>query len=305
VLVDLIDVRAQVGDDLGRQRRREQLPGRRGKSHPDRRADVGPEQDESGLKIFLGKVRPFTSPRRGRRQGLIIAPGAGTLEGRPHEATGDGESTVGAPSWSGHDAHTGRMGDWLGDSALGLPTGRSRLAPSDPGWPGAFRRLAVELRAATLGDLAVAVEHVGSTAVPGLAATPILDVVVGLAPGTDPDRVITALAPLGAQFRGDTGGEGGLLLVIEDQPARRVAHLHLVGHGDLQWRRYLALRDRLRADPTARTAYAQLKGRVAVRFSGDRRAYTAAKAAFIGHLLSEDGRTATPTQPTSERRGRR
>ena len=196
------------------------------------------------------------------------------------------------------------MGDWLGDSALGLAYGQVRLAPNDPGWPGAFRRLAVELRA-TLGDLAVAVEHVGSTAVPGLAAKPILDVVVGLAPGTDPDRVITALAPLGAQFRGDKGGEGGLLLVIEDQPAHRVAHLHLVGHGDRQWRRYLALRDRLRADPAARTAYAQLKGRLAGRFSGDRRAYTAAKAAFIGHLLSEDGRTAPPTEPTSKRRGRR
>ena len=58
----------------------------------------------------------------------------------------------------------------------------------------------------------------------------------------------------------------------------------------MQWRHYLALRERLRADPAARAAYAQLKGRLAVQFSWDRRAYTAAKAAFMGHLLSEDGR---------------
>jgi hypothetical protein len=114
------------------------------------------------------------------------------------------------------------------------------------------------------------------------------DLVIGLAPGTDPDWVITALPPLGYQFRGDKGGDGGLLLVVEDRPAHRVAHLHLVGHGDAQWRRYLALRDRLRADPAARAAYAQLKGRLAAQFSGDRGADTAAKAAFIVQLLSED-----------------
>jgi GrpB-like predicted nucleotidyltransferase (UPF0157 family) len=189
------------------------------------------------------------------------------------------------------------MGDWFGDTTLGLAYGQVRLVPSDPGWAGAFQRLAVQLRA-TLGELAVAVEHVGSTAVPGLAAKPILDVVIGLAPGTDPDRVIAALGSLGYQFRGDKGGEGGLLLVLEDRPAHRVAHLHLVAHGDAQWRRYLALRDRLRADPAARAAYAQLKGRLAAQFSGDRRAYTAAKAAFIVQLLSQDGRTAPPTAQT-------
>jgi GrpB-like predicted nucleotidyltransferase (UPF0157 family) len=75
---------------------------------------------------------------------------------------------------------------------------------------------------------------VGSSAVPGLSAKPILDVVVGLVPGIDPDRVITALQPLGCQFRGDKGDEGGPLLVLEDRPAHRVAHLHLVGYGDAQ-----------------------------------------------------------------------
>jgi GrpB-like predicted nucleotidyltransferase (UPF0157 family) len=181
------------------------------------------------------------------------------------------------------------MGDWFGDTTLGLDYGQVRLAPSDPRWPEAFQRLAAQLRA-TLTDLAVAVEHVGSTAVPGLTAKPILDVLVGLAPGTDPEQVIAALEPLGYQSRGDKGDEGGLLLVLEDRPAHRVAHLHLVGHGDRQWRRYLALRDRLRNDPAAMAAYARLKERLTARFSSDRRAYTAAKATFITQLLS-DGAT--------------
>jgi GrpB-like predicted nucleotidyltransferase (UPF0157 family) len=175
------------------------------------------------------------------------------------------------------------MGDWMGGATLGLSYGQVRLVPSDPRWPAAFQRLAAELRAA-LGEEAVAVEHVGSTAVPGLAAKPILDLAVGLAPGADPDRAVAKLAPLGWEFRGDKGTEGGLLLVLEDRPAHRVAHLHVVGHGDARWRRYLALRDRLRADPAARAAYARLKQRLAARFAGDRRAYTAAKAAFIAQL---------------------
>jgi hypothetical protein len=128
------------------------------------------------------------------------------------------------------------MGNWLGGTHLGLTHSQVRLVSSDPGWPEAFQRLAAELRAA-LGELAVAVEHVGSTAVPGLAAKPILDVAIGLAPGIDPIGVITLLQPLGARFRGDKGDGGGLLLVLEDRPAPPVADLQLVSHGDTQWRR--------------------------------------------------------------------
>jgi GrpB-like predicted nucleotidyltransferase (UPF0157 family) len=187
------------------------------------------------------------------------------------------------------------MNDRLGDSGLGVPYGQVRLADSDPAWPAAFQRLAVRLRAA-LGVLAIAIEHVGSTAVPGLAAKPILDIAIGLAPAADPDRAIAALQSLGYLFVGDKGDEGGLVLVLEDRPAHRIAHLHVVGYGDAQWHRYLALRDRLRNDPTARVAYAQLKRGLAAKFAGDRPAYTAAKAAFIARLLSED--TPAPTQHT-------
>ena len=179
-------------------------------------------------------------------------------------------------------------------SVLGLTYGEVRLVPSDPGWPAAFDRLAAELRP-TLGRLAFAVEHVGSTAVPGLVAKPILDVAIGLAPGVDPDEAVAALQPLGYQFRGDKGGEGGVLLVVEDRPAHRVAHIHMVGYGDPQWQRWLALRNRLRADTAARAAYARLKRRLAARFASDRGAYTAGKAAFVAQLLSEEAPLRKPS----------
>lgn len=133
--------------------------------------------------------------------------------------------------------------------------------------------------------LAVAIEHIGSTAVPGLVAKPILDIAVGLSSDADPDQVIARLEPLGWAFRGDKG-DPGLLFVLEDRPAHRVAHMHVVGYGDTRWRHYLLFRDRLRTDPAARTAYAELKRGLAERFADDRRAYTAAKDSFITGLLA-------------------
>ena len=183
-------------------------------------------------------------------------------------------------------AHTGCMHSF-GDTGLGLTYGQVRLVESDPGWSRAFGQLAAELRT-ELGDLAVAIEHVGSTAVPGLVAKPILDLAVGLAPGTDPDRVIPAIERLGYEFRGNKGDTGGFLFVLEDRPAHRIAHVHVVPHGRPKWRQYLAFRDRLRIDPDARAAYAAMKRRLGEQFASDRQAYTAGKGAFVAGLLSGD-----------------
>jgi GrpB-like predicted nucleotidyltransferase (UPF0157 family) len=171
------------------------------------------------------------------------------------------------------------------DTMLGLTYGQVRLVDSDPGWPAAFERVAAELGGA-LGERAVAVEHVGSTAVPGLVAKPILDLAVGLAPTSDPDQVIPAMERLGYQFCGDKGDTGGLLFVLEDRPAHRIAHVHVVPHGSEKWRRYLAFRDRLRIDPDARASYAEVKCRLGEQCASDRQAYTAGKAAFVAGLLS-------------------
>ena len=85
-------------------------------------------------------------------------------------------------------------------------------------------------------------------------AKPILDLAAGLAPTTDPDQAIPAIERLGYQFRGDKGDTGGLLFVLEDRPAHRIAHVHVVPHGSEKWRQYLVFRDRLRIDPDARAS---------------------------------------------------
>jgi GrpB-like predicted nucleotidyltransferase (UPF0157 family) len=169
---------------------------------------------------------------------------------------------------------------------LGLAYGTVALAESDPTWPERFTCLATPMREA-LGELALAIEHIGSTAVPGLLAKPILDIAVGCGRSATVDLFRAALEPLGYLFRGDQGNEGGLLFVLEDRPSHRIAHVHVVEYGGAQWARYLAFRDRLRADAELRDAYAALKRRLAEQYANNRAGYTAAKDGFVAPLLPD------------------
>lgn len=169
---------------------------------------------------------------------------------------------------------------------VGLRNDVVSLLDNDPRWATVFRHHAEVVRH-RLGQAAAGIEHVGSTAVHGVPAKPIVDLAVHLGAGTDEAAAITSLEGAGYQFRGDTGEEGGLLFVLEDQSGCRVAHLHVLRQGDHQWHEYLGFRDRLWADADARAAYAALKRSLAARFPSDREAYTAAKATFIGELLRQ------------------
>lgn len=162
------------------------------------------------------------------------------------------------------------------------------LVESQRQWRQAYEQLASLLRAA-LPDVETAVEHVGSTSVPGLPAKPIIDIAVQIPRHVPADTVIAQLEARGFVFRGDQADEGGLLFVYEAGPELRVAHVHVVWEGDPQWDRYLRFRDRLRSDGATQKAYAHLKTRLAGRHSSDRRAYTAAKSAFIREVLGDEG----------------
>lgn len=180
--------------------------------------------------------------------------------------------------------------DGLDGLGLGLEYSVVRLGPVDPRWVVAGAQLADGLNA-TLGELAVAVEHIGSTAVPEVLAKPILDFAVGVTAGADVARITKILLQSGWLYRGDAGDDGGLVFVFEVAPRVRVAHLHVVEHDGLQWQRYLALRDLLRANPTSRARYEAAKVELASRFVGDdaRSLYTSGKGSVIHDLLDSDG----------------
>jgi GrpB-like predicted nucleotidyltransferase (UPF0157 family) len=181
---------------------------------------------------------------------------------------------------------------------LGLAYGRVELRRVDRRWCDVAAQLAVDA-AAALGGLAIAVEHVGSTTVPGLLAKPVLDLAAGVDDDADIEMIVQELASCGWLYRGDGRDRGGHVFVLETRPWHRVAHLHVVRHDGEQWRRYLALRELLRADASARIRYEATKVELARRFQGDNAAgaYTDGKGQVIGELLDFstdiDGRTST------------
>jgi len=159
------------------------------------------------------------------------------------------------------------------------------VVPYDPAWPRTFDALATQL-AATLGDLAVGIEHVGSTAVPGLAAKPIVDVDVVVRRDEDLADARTRLSAAGYTSLGDLGVAGRE--AFRAPPGAPRHHLYVCASGAAALRAHLLLRDALRADPDLAVAYGTLKAELAERFRDDRDSYTEGKSAFIRSVLMRE-----------------
>jgi GrpB-like predicted nucleotidyltransferase (UPF0157 family) len=157
------------------------------------------------------------------------------------------------------------------------------LEPYDPAWPGLFaaeaRRLHHLFAAARL---VVTLEHMGSTAIPGLAAKPVLDILGGYPQGTPVTEYIDVLTPAGYVHRGEQGIPGREFF-RRGNP--RSYQLHLTAIGSPFWRDHLTFRNRLRADNALRDAYAALKLDLAVKFPRDREAYIEGKGSFVRDTL--------------------
>jgi GrpB-like predicted nucleotidyltransferase (UPF0157 family) len=167
--------------------------------------------------------------------------------------------------------------------SLGLESGVVRVVPYDPAWPALFAAESARLRAALGPGLPLAVEHVGSTAVPGLAAKPILDLAGGVPPGAAVAPYVAALVRAGWVHRGEQGIPGREFF-RRGEP--RAYHLHLSARDGAFWREHLAFRDALRASDALRDAYAALKRDLAERFPRDREAYIEGKGAFVRDVVA-------------------
>ncbi len=166
---------------------------------------------------------------------------------------------------------------------LGLRRGEVRLAEPTPRWAALYADEARRLHAA-LARFGPAVEHCGSTSVPGLPAKPILDILVGAPHPIDVRDLAEALAPLGYAHAPHAGVPGH---EVFGRGMPRTHLLHVVPWRGPAWERMLRFRDALRASPTLAAEYAALKRALAVRFPSDRAAYTDAKSGFIARVLGE------------------
>ena len=165
----------------------------------------------------------------------------------------------------------------MDEEPLGLEGGKVRLRASDPRWPQLFEAERRRLEPA-IGPLILGIEHFGSTAIPGIRAKPILDILVGLARFEDGPLLVEPLAALGYDYAGAEMVRNDHLFGL-GQP--RAMLLHAVEHGGYHWTRNLRFRDALRADPELAARYEALKLDLALRFADRRADYTAAKQAFI------------------------
>ncbi len=168
------------------------------------------------------------------------------------------------------------------------------LREYDPTWADWFEAER-QLLAPVFGDRAVAIEHIGSTSVPGLSAKPIVDVLVGLRELALSEEEIETIRALGYEYMGEHGLPGRLFFRKEP----RTHHVHVVEHGGEHWERQLLFRDTLRSDAEERQRYDAFKRRLAAE-GHPREAYTELKTPLIREIEARARARARPTRAQSD-----
>jgi GrpB-like predicted nucleotidyltransferase (UPF0157 family) len=153
------------------------------------------------------------------------------------------------------------------------------IADYDPAWPERFAAERERIRAA-LGPQALRIEHIGSTSVPGLAAKPIVDILVGVADPDDAAALDPALAAAGYELRVLEPGHR-----MFRTPAHDV-HVHVWRDDGPEVARYLAFRDRLRSSPEDRAAYESRKRELAAREWEEMNFYAEAKSDVVEAIIA-------------------
>lgn len=152
----------------------------------------------------------------------------------------------------------------------------------DPTWPSRFEAERSGLLT-VCRDRIAGVEHIGSTAIPGLAAKPIIDLMAGAEELVVDEDLLSRLSGFGYEYFGEYGIPGRHFFRKGDP---RTHHLHWVRFGGDFWEEHLLFRDHLREHLDEARRYEELKRELAVRYADDRDSYTASKTGFIRDVLA-------------------
>ena len=161
-----------------------------------------------------------------------------------------------------------------------MKTKRVIVEKYDPAWQQDFEKIKIEITAALEG-LFIAVEHVGSTAVEGLSAKPIIDIDVVIEKEELLDKVIERLHRIGYIHEGDLGIEGREAFCYENKPFLKEHHLYVCAKSSQELHRHITFRDYLRSHPEAVKEYSRVKEEGARRYSDDITGYIAFKSECI------------------------
>ncbi len=157
------------------------------------------------------------------------------------------------------------------------------VVPYDESWPWRFEAERALLQQAIGSWLVADLEHVGSTAIPGLVAKPIIDIMAPIESLASSRAALPALTEL--QYNYFPYRVDVMHWLCKPSDSYRTHHLHLVPFDSPLWNERIAFRNHLRAHPTLATEYGDLKRRLADRYRFDREAYTDAKEAFVLRVL--------------------
>ena len=167
---------------------------------------------------------------------------------------------------------------------LGLKRGTVRLVEHQSQWEEDAKDV-IKLLKQILGETAVDIQHVGSTAIPSIHAKPIVDIAVAVRSFDGLQPYVGVLERRRIGFRGKVV-DGDILFVMGEKDMR-THHIHVVQWNGPSWNHYIAFRDHLNAHPEKAMLYDAHKQRLAAQFSGDRIHYTAGKEPIIQLLLAE------------------
>jgi GrpB-like predicted nucleotidyltransferase (UPF0157 family) len=172
----------------------------------------------------------------------------------------------------------------------------------DQSWPRLFESERARLARALADDAILAIEHAGSTAIPGLAAKPIIDIFVAV-PSIDVARttLVEPILALGYVYWEANPDKDRMFFVKGMSPhgARRTHHVHVFEPTSEFWRCTLAFRDYLREHVDVAESYQQLKRSLAVQYRSDREAYSRAKDEYVKAVV----RKANAAEPDADLRG--
>lgn len=169
------------------------------------------------------------------------------------------------------------------DYKIGLKRGTVILEKHHQEWSEAFEAENESLKN-LLGDLALDIQHVGSTSVPGLVAKPIIDMLMAVKSLEEVQSIRPLLENAGYEYR-ENGSDQDQVLFVKGPEELRTHYLHITKLGSSVWKNDLAFRDYLRSHPEAVAEYEKLKKELASKHADNRTEYTTGKDAFIKSIL--------------------
>ncbi|MBQ8566931.1 MAG: GrpB family protein [Clostridia bacterium] len=169
---------------------------------------------------------------------------------------------------------------------LGLKRGTVDLLPHNPLWEDIAAET-IKLLKSLLNDVAVDIQHVGSTSIRNICAKPIIDIAVGVNTLDSIKPYIEQLEKNGIIFRKEDVKEQLLFVIGDFEKEFRTHHIHVVEWNSIAWNNYINFRDYLNAFPEYAKEYDDLKKKLALEFANNRGNYTAGKQEFIDRILKQ------------------